>query len=267
MTERSGDVDDFGWTSRPLAPRASLLEFLRRPLLAGGCRGHRELPRTGPVPVRGEPLGPAALRRADALPSGGGGDLGARRPRFLVADWLITLPFVQPLPRAPRRRAGLPRERRSAAAHRPLGDRLSRGREGRGQGLPRALSAEALRPGRRGARGDREAGVPLVPVGMVGAEEAHPILFKSSASARIGVCRSFRSRPTFPLLGPLGLLPLPTKWVDSLRRADRDSAHRRCGKAAAAMALLVSRITEELRGQEIQALVDAGSPRARSVWG
>jgi 1-acyl-sn-glycerol-3-phosphate acyltransferase len=57
-----------------------------------------------------------------------------------------------------------------------------------------------------------ETGAPLVPVGIVGAEEAHPILFKWRPPIGIGV-PFVPVTPTFPWLGPLGALPLPAKWV------------------------------------------------------
>ena len=58
-----------------------------------------------------------------------------------------------------------------------------------------------------------ETGVPLVPVGIVGAEESHPLLFKWTTPARSLGLPFVPVTPTFPFLGPLGGLPLPTKWV------------------------------------------------------
>lgn len=53
---------------------------------------------------------------------------------------------------------------------------------------------------------------PLVPVGIVGAEEIHPIIFKSNILAKTIGVPYIPITPTFPLLGPLGLIPLPTRW-------------------------------------------------------
>ena len=69
--------------------------------------------------------------------------------------------------------------------------------------------------------------------------------------------------PTFPLLGPLGALPLPSKWVVRIGAPLRLDA---LGAVDACDELLLSRLTEELRG-EIQALVDAGLRERESVWG
>lgn len=53
---------------------------------------------------------------------------------------------------------------------------------------------------------------PLIPVGVVGAEEIHPIIFKSNILAKTLGIPYIPITPTFPLLGVLGLLPFPTKW-------------------------------------------------------
>jgi 1-acyl-sn-glycerol-3-phosphate acyltransferase len=58
----------------------------------------------------------------------------------------------------------------------------------------------------------RTADVPIIPVAIVGAEETHPMLAKLTRVARPFGLPYIPITPTFPLLGPLGLLPVPTKW-------------------------------------------------------
>jgi 1-acyl-sn-glycerol-3-phosphate acyltransferase len=53
---------------------------------------------------------------------------------------------------------------------------------------------------------------PLIPVGIVGAEEIHPIFIKSHVIAKMIGIPYIPITPTFPLLGLLGMIPLPTKW-------------------------------------------------------
>lgn len=55
-------------------------------------------------------------------------------------------------------------------------------------------------------------GVPIIPVSVVGAEEIHPVLANAKTLARILNLPYFPVTPTFPWLGPLGLVPLPSKW-------------------------------------------------------
>jgi 1-acyl-sn-glycerol-3-phosphate acyltransferase len=63
------------------------------------------------------------------------------------------------------------------------------------------------------ARLARNAGVPMIPIAIVGAEEIHPLIGKLTAlSAPLGL-PYIPITPTFPWLGPLGLLPVPTKWT------------------------------------------------------
>lgn len=63
------------------------------------------------------------------------------------------------------------------------------------------------------ARLARAAGVPMIPVAIVGAEEIHPVVGKlTTISAPLGL-PYIPITPTFPWLGPLGLLPVPTKWT------------------------------------------------------
>ena len=56
-------------------------------------------------------------------------------------------------------------------------------------------------------------GTPIVPVSIVGAEEIYPILANIKPLARLFGFPYFPVTPTFPLLGPLGAIPLPTKWM------------------------------------------------------
>lgn len=54
---------------------------------------------------------------------------------------------------------------------------------------------------------------PIVPCAVVGAEEIYPMVGDSKVLARLFGLPYFPVTPTFPWLGPLGLVPLPTKWI------------------------------------------------------
>jgi 1-acyl-sn-glycerol-3-phosphate acyltransferase len=56
------------------------------------------------------------------------------------------------------------------------------------------------------------ARAPIVPVSIVGSEEIHPVLANLTPLARLLGLPYFPVTPTFPWLGPLGLVPLPSKW-------------------------------------------------------
>jgi 1-acyl-sn-glycerol-3-phosphate acyltransferase len=54
--------------------------------------------------------------------------------------------------------------------------------------------------------------VPVVPVAVVGAEEIYPMVGRAEGVGRVVGAPYVPITPFFPLLGPLGALPLPTKW-------------------------------------------------------
>ncbi|MET7318739.1 lysophospholipid acyltransferase family protein [Streptomyces thermoviolaceus] len=55
--------------------------------------------------------------------------------------------------------------------------------------------------------------VPIVPCSIVGAEEIYPMIGNAKTLARLLGLPYFPLTPTFPWLGPLGAIPLPTKWT------------------------------------------------------
>jgi 1-acyl-sn-glycerol-3-phosphate acyltransferase len=262
MTERSGHVDDFGLDEQTIRHARPALEYLRRHYWRVDVAGIEELPSDGPVLL--------VANRSGILPYDGlmishvvaESISEHRRPRFLVADWLITLPFVQPYlarlggVRACRENADrLLRTGRSVVA-------FPEGLKGAGKVFRQRYRLKRF--GRGGVvRVAIEVGVPMVPVAVIGAEEAHPILFKMETLARSVGLSFIPVTPTFPLLGPVGLLPLPSKW--SIRFGTPIETEH-LGVEAAQDALLVSRMTEELRS-EIQSMVDVDLHSRPGVWG
>jgi 1-acyl-sn-glycerol-3-phosphate acyltransferase len=55
-------------------------------------------------------------------------------------------------------------------------------------------------------------GAPIIPTAIVGAEEIYPMIANATPLARLLGVPYFPITPTFPMLGPLGLIPLPSKW-------------------------------------------------------
>jgi 1-acyl-sn-glycerol-3-phosphate acyltransferase len=53
---------------------------------------------------------------------------------------------------------------------------------------------------------------PIVPCAVVGSEEIYPKLGELPVVARLFRAPYVPITPTFPWLGPLGLVPLPSKW-------------------------------------------------------
>jgi len=54
---------------------------------------------------------------------------------------------------------------------------------------------------------------PIVPCAVVGGEETYPLLADVPVLARLFGLPYFPITPTFPWLGPLGAVPLPSRWI------------------------------------------------------
>jgi 1-acyl-sn-glycerol-3-phosphate acyltransferase len=98
-------------------------------------------------------------------------------------------------------------------------------------------------------------GAPLVPVAIIGGEEIHPVIAKWNWVARILKVPYFPVTPTFPWLGLLGLVPLPTKWRIVIG-APLDLAGEH-GRDAADDDLLVNRLKERVRERVQRMIVEA----------
>jgi 1-acyl-sn-glycerol-3-phosphate acyltransferase len=105
-------------------------------------------------------------------------------------------------------------------------------------------------------------GAPVIPCAVVGAEEIHPVIAKADWIGRPFGLPYFPVTPTFPWLGPLGVVPLPTKWsIDFGDPVDLGGY----GPGDADDPILVNRISEDVRST-IQRMVDGRLARRRSVW-
>jgi 1-acyl-sn-glycerol-3-phosphate acyltransferase len=107
-----------------------------------------------------------------------------------------------------------------------------------------------------------KSGVPIIPVSIIGSEEIHPIIGNSRLLARVLDLPYFPITPTFPLLGPLGLVPLPSKWYiefgEPIHTEDYD-------RAAAEDAAVVFDVADRVR-ETIQSTLYRLLVQRRSVW-
>ena len=55
--------------------------------------------------------------------------------------------------------------------------------------------------------------VPIVPVSIVGSEEIYPMVADAKLLARMFGLPYFPITPLFPWLGPVGMVPLPSRWI------------------------------------------------------
>ena len=105
-------------------------------------------------------------------------------------------------------------------------------------------------------------GVPIIPCSIVGAEEIYPMLANLKQVARLVGLPYFPVTPLFPHFGPLGLIPLPSKWIIEFGQPI-ETAH--LGPAAADDPMLVFDLTDRVR-ETIQQTLYSLLARRRSAF-
>jgi 1-acyl-sn-glycerol-3-phosphate acyltransferase len=135
-----------------------------------------------------------------------------RNLRLLGADLVYTLPLLAGLAR----RSGHTRADPAEAGRLLAADELvGVFPEGfKGIGKPYSDRYRLQRFGRGGfARTAVQAGAPIVPCAIVGAEEIYPMIGNAEVVAKALRLPYFPVTPFFPWLGPLGAVPLPSNWI------------------------------------------------------
>jgi 1-acyl-sn-glycerol-3-phosphate acyltransferase len=87
-------------------------------------------------------------------------------------------------------------------------------------------------------------GVPIIPLSLVGAEEIYPLVGNVPSLARLLGVPYIPITPFFPWLGPLGMVPLPSKWILEFGEPIRTDAYEP-GEAEDPM--LVFNVTDQVR--------------------
>ncbi|MBW2295000.1 MAG: 1-acyl-sn-glycerol-3-phosphate acyltransferase [Deltaproteobacteria bacterium] len=265
MVEREPAVDDFGMQADFVERLEPLLDFLYERYWRVDFVGQESLPSKGPVLYvanRSGVLSWDGMMLSHAIDRSTP-QLG--RPRFLVEDALLQLPFAQ---------AQLARVGGVRACRENVEQLISRGHSviafPEGARAASRSFRERYQVGHFGS-GDEiaaaiEARVRVVPVGIVGAEEAYPRLGDLATLSKL-ISRELRLpalpiTPIFPLLGPLGLLPLPSKWVIAVGKPISPPDLERL---VAAEGLASSQPSEVLR-EEVQRLVEQALDARSSIW-
>jgi 1-acyl-sn-glycerol-3-phosphate acyltransferase len=207
------EVDEFGHdpdlVEHVLAP---LLRPLYRHWWRVEARGLEHVPDSGPALVVGNHAGTlpfdalmVALALLDEHPA-------HRSLRMLAADLAFGLPVVAPLARKSGNTLACAED---ATRLLEAGELVGVWPEGyKGLGKPYRDRYHLQRFGRGGfVEVALRTGSPIVPVAVVGSEEIYPMVANLRRVARLLGFPYFPVTPTFPLLGPLGAIPLPSKWV------------------------------------------------------
>jgi 1-acyl-sn-glycerol-3-phosphate acyltransferase len=204
-------IDDFGFD-------ADLTENLLIPILRPlydkwwrvSLRGLENIPSKGAVLLVSNHSGTLpwdALMMKLAVYDGTG-----RHCRLLAADLAFQLPFIGELARKSGNTLACTEDTTRLL---DAGEVVGVFPEGfKGIGKPFRERYKLQRFGRGGfVEVALKTGTPLIPVSIVGAEEIYPMIYNFKPLARLLGAPYFPLTPTFPLLGPLGAIPLPSKWV------------------------------------------------------
>jgi 1-acyl-sn-glycerol-3-phosphate acyltransferase len=207
------EVDDFGYD--PELTGTVLLAAMR-PLyhrwFRVEVRGIENIPSEGGALIVGNHSGTVALDAVMTQVAVLDEHPAHRSLRMLGADLVFSLPGVSEIAR----KSG------ATLACTEDAERLLRGGnlvgvwpEGfKGIGKPFSERYKLQRFGRGGFVSTAlRAGVPIIPCSIVGAEEIYPMIGNAKTLARLLGFPYFPVTPTFPWLGPLGAIPLPTKWA------------------------------------------------------
>ena len=257
------EVDEFGFdrelTDGVLHP---LLRPLYRDWFRVEVRGMDNIPDKGAALVVANHSGTIALDALMLALAVHDEHPERRYLRLLGADLVFRMPFI----------SELARKHGSTLACNPDAERLLRAGELVGvfpegfKGIGK-LYKDRYRLQRFGRGGFVSAAlhtrVPIIPVSIVGAEETYPMLGNFKPLARLLGTPYFPITPTFPWLGPLGVIPLPSKWYVEFGEPVRTDEF---GPDAADDPMLVFNLTDQVR-ESIQQALHRLLLERRSVFG
>jgi 1-acyl-sn-glycerol-3-phosphate acyltransferase len=184
-----------------------------------------------------------------------------RHLRMLGADLVFRLPMI----------SSIARKTGQTLACNPDAERLLRGGElvgvwpegFKGVGKPYKDRYKLQRFGRGGfVSAALRTRMPIIPVSIVGAEEIYPKIGEIKLIARLFGLPYFPVTPTWPLLGPLGAVPLPSKWYIEFGEPIRTDHYE---PGAAEDPMLVFNLTDQVR-ETIQQTLYRLLTQRRNVW-
>jgi len=156
-----------------------------------------------------------------------------RHVRALVASQFMGMPTLSWFLRRTGQAVGHPDDTRRLLERDELVLVFPEGTRGTGKGFQDRYRLRRFGRGGFVATAIR-ARAPIVPVSVVGSEEIYPMLADLRPVARLFGLPYFPVTPFWPWLGPLGMIPLPSKWriqfhapieVSNLEPTDADDQH------------------------------------------
>ncbi len=254
-------IDEFGFDLKFLEPLEPIAKWFHDNYFRVESQGLDNVPDTGRVLL--------VANHSGTLPYDGAMVVAAlrfqhpaqRRVRVLVEDFVYHLPFLGMF----MSRVGAVRACQENALRLLENDEATlvfpEGVKGIGKLFSKRYRLQRF--GRGGAvRLAAASHAPMVPVAIVGAEESMPLMSKVSWLARPLGLPYIPITPTLPWLGPLGLIPYPTKWTIDFGAPIDMSMYGPDELLKDRVAL--NRVNEELR-TAVQELIDARLASRKSV--
>lgn len=257
---RSLEIDDFGWDEVAAKGSQPLFEFLYRVWWRVTMKGVQNIPNEGRALLVSNHSGVMPWDGA-MLKFGIAQEHPAHRSaRMLVLDMFSTLPFLQPWLRNLGEVRACPENGERLLSRGELVGVFPEGVKGIGK-----LFRDRYRLARFGRGGfvrvALRSGAPIIPVSIVGAEEIHPAIARADFIGRPLGLPYFPITPTFPLLGPLGVVPLPTKWWIDIGKP----IHLEHGPEVADRPMIVNELADKVR-TTLQTMIDSRLSRRGGVW-
>ncbi|HTJ43460.1 MAG TPA: lysophospholipid acyltransferase family protein [Kofleriaceae bacterium] len=262
MLTKSEVVDDFGRDPIATARWEPVLDFLYARWFRVEASGLEHVPGTGRALLVANHAGTLPYDSAMVMHAVRRDHPSRRDVRPLIEDAVFHLPWLGPLMQRIGGVRACPENAERLLSNDELVAVFPEGVKGMGK-----LWRDRYRLQRFGRGGFIKLALrsraPLIPVAVIGAEEALPMFAKVSWFARNMGLPYVPVTPTFPWLGPAGLLPLPSKWmVEFGAPIDLASEY---GPDAADDRLLVNRLADQVRAT-IQDMVDGLRSRRRSLF-
>jgi 1-acyl-sn-glycerol-3-phosphate acyltransferase len=181
-----------------------------------------------------------------------------RHPRFLVLNWAFDLPWISVLLRKVGGVVASPYNAMRLLEQDHLVAVFPEGVKGAGKDFK-----DRYRLQRFGRGGFVEialrTGAPLVPVAVVGSEEIYPKIGELPLVSRLIGAPYFPVTPTFPLLGPLGTIPLPSRWrIEFCEPIDTSGYGPEAAHDRALVFELSERVRERIQEKVYENLVKRG---------
>jgi len=235
------EIDEFGFDPQITEVFTAAIEPLAEKWFRLEVRGIENIPteggallvanHSGTVPIDGLITGYAVKKYAH------------RNLRPLGADLVFSLPFVGQIARKVGATLACTEDAERLLTTGELAGVWPEGFKGIGK--PFAERYKLQRFGRGGfVSSAMRAQVPIVPVSIVGAEEIYPLVGNVPSLARLLGLPYLPITPFFPLLGPLGMIPLPSKWIIEFGEPIRTDAY---DPEAADDPMLLFNVTDQVR--------------------